>query len=135
VEGTLVHSLYTEAGRTAEDIERMERLRRQPGQAFRLGRIAEGAPMVLERHRHRFEVADRYVDTLSECGLVFSGYHERADGTRLMEFIEFPDHPFFVATQAHPEFRSSLERPAPLFHGYIRAALEYQDRRGGTKQG
>ena len=129
IEGTVVHSLYKEMGRIEEDAVRMERLRQQRGQAFRLGRIAENAPMVLERHRHRYEVLPEYVKQLEEGGLVFSGYHEQADGTRLMEFIELPNHPFFVATQAHPEFRSRLEQPAPLFLGFVRAALAHQKKR------
>ncbi|HQE61453.1 MAG TPA: CTP synthetase, partial [Candidatus Latescibacteria bacterium] len=65
-----------------------------------------------------------YVERLERGGLVFSGYHEQADGNRLMEFLELQEHPYFVATQAHPEFRSRLEEPAPLFVGFVRAALE-----------
>lgn len=129
IEGTVVHALYKEMGRIEEDRALMERLRQQRTQAFRLGRIAENAPMVLERHRHRYEVSPAYVRQLEEGGLVFSGYHEQADGTRLMEFIELPNHPFFVATQAHPEFRSRLERPAPLFLGFVRAAFARQQKR------
>jgi CTP synthase len=51
-----------------------------------------------------------------------SGWHHKADGRALVEFIELPDHAFFVATQAHPEFRSRLEDPAPLFLGLVEAA-------------
>ncbi|MFI5333134.1 MAG: CTP synthase, partial [Candidatus Babeliales bacterium] len=65
-----------------------------------------------------------YVDVLQQHGLVFSGYHEREDGTRLMEFLELPDHPFFVATQAHPEFKSRLGNPHPMFVGFVSAALK-----------
>lgn len=121
---SLVFRLYEEAGRLDSDRSRMDRLRVQPGQAFRIGREKEGSPTVLERHRHRYEVSPAYVAKLEECGLVFSGYHEQADGTRLMEFIELPEHPYFVATQAHPEFRSRLEEPAPLFVGFLRAVLK-----------
>ena len=56
-------------------------------------------------------------------GLVFSGYYPRPDGTNLMEFIELSDHKFFVATQAHPEFKSRLGNPAPLFYGFLKACL------------
>lgn len=80
-------------------------------------------PMVTERHRHRYEVSPAYVDVLEQKGLSFSGYHQRFDGTRLMEFLELPDHPFFVATQAHPEFKSRLGNPSPLFLGFIQACI------------
>lgn len=124
IEGSLVFRLYQESGRLESDRSRMDRLRMQPGQAFRLGREKPGAPVVLERHRHRYEVSPAYVERLERGGLVFSGYHEQADGNRLMEFLELQEHPYFVATQAHPEFRSRLEEPAPLFVGFVRAALE-----------
>lgn len=76
-----------------------------------------------ERHRHRYEVNPRYVPALEEKGLVFSGYHEREDGTKLMEFLELPDHKFFVATQAHPEFKSRLGNPNPLFYGFVHSCI------------
>lgn len=74
-----------------------------------------------ERHRHRFEVNPEFVPVLVEQGLVFSGSHTRADGTSLMEFLELSNHPFFVATQAHPEFTSRLDSPNPLFLGFLKA--------------
>jgi len=79
-----------------------------------------GTPEASERHRHRYEVNPDYHDLLRENGLVFSGLSE--DG-RLVEFIELPDHPFFVATQAHPELKSRMETPAPLFYGFVEACL------------
>lgn len=79
---------------------------------------------ITERHRHRYEVNPLFVSTLEKQGLNFSGYHERADGTRLMEFLELPEHPFFVATQAHPEFKSRLGNPNPLFAGFVAACIE-----------
>ncbi len=72
---------------------------------------------VSERHRHRFEVNPDYHDTLEEHGMVFAGMNGR-----LVEFIELPGHPYFVGTQAHPELKSSLDRPAPLFMGLVSAA-------------
>jgi CTP synthase len=90
---------------------------------------------VTERHRHRYEVNPEYVSMLEKEGLLFSGYYEREDGTRLMEFLELPGHPFFIATQAHPEFRSRLEQPSPLFYGFIQAAYQQsllQSRAGTT---
>jgi CTP synthase len=84
--------------------------------------LYDGAAVVEERHRHRYEVNNAYRDALEEAGLVFSGLSP--DG-RLVEFIELPreTHPFFVATQAHPEFLSRPTRPHPLFSGLIAAAL------------
>jgi CTP synthase len=85
--------------------------------------LAYGAPYVDERHRHRFEVANSYRPQLEEAGLVFSG--TSPDG-RLVEFVELPVevHPFYVATQAHPELRSRPTRAHPLFIGLIGAALD-----------
>ena len=82
-----------------------------------------GAPYVDERHRHRYEVANAYRGTLEEHGLVFSG--TSPDG-RLVEFVELPAtvHPFYVGTQAHPEFRSRPTRAHPLFAGLVDAALD-----------
>jgi CTP synthase len=81
-----------------------------------------GAPYVDERHRHRFEVNNEYRGRLEDSGLVFSG--TSPDG-RLVEFVELPaaQHPFYVGTQAHPEFRSRPTRAHPLFSGLVAAAL------------
>ena len=81
-----------------------------------------GAPVVEERHRHRYEVNNAYRDQLEQAGVVFSGL---SPDSRLVEFVELPRdaHPFFVATQAHPEFLSRPTRPHPLFSGLIAAAL------------
>jgi CTP synthase len=85
-------------------------------------REAYGEPYVSERHRHRYEVNNAYRHQLQEAGLVFSG--ESPDG-RLVEYVELPRdvHPFYVSTQAHPEFRSRPTRAHPLFRGLIAAAL------------
>jgi len=80
-----------------------------------------GTDKVDERHRHRYEVNPDFVKTLEEGGLIFSGHSP--DGI-LMEFLELPDHPFFIATQAHPEFKSRPIKPAPLFDGFIKAAIK-----------
>jgi CTP synthase len=94
---------------------------------------AYGLPYVDERHRHRFEVANAYRPQLEEAGLVFSG--TSPDG-RLVEFVELPSdvHPFYVATQAHPELRSRPTRAHPLFKGLIGAALEHARRRQPASQ-
>jgi len=81
---------------------------------------------VYERHRHRYEVNPKYHQVLQENGLVLSGVSP--NGT-LVEFIELRDHPYFVATQAHPELKSSLVKPAPLFVGLVRAAIKFNEAR------
>ena len=78
-----------------------------------------GSDHASERHRHRYEVNPEYITQLEKHGLVFSG--TSPDGV-LMEFLELKDHSYFVATQAHPEFKSWPSRPSPLFDGFIRAA-------------
>ncbi len=87
---------------------------------------AYGREVVYERHRHRYEVNHRYRRRLEEAGLVFSGM---SPDDRLCEFIELPGHPFWVATQAHPEFLSRPQRPHPLFRALVGAALERSDGR------
>jgi CTP synthase len=88
-------------------------------------REAYGEPRVEERHRHRYEVNNKYRGDLEDAGLVFSGL---SPDHELVEFIELPreTHPYFVATQAHPELRSRPTRPHPLFSGLVRAALDRQ---------
>ena len=81
---------------------------------------------ILERHRHRYEVNPLFIDQLTTHGMVFSGYHERSDGTQLMEFAELPNHRFFIVTQAHPEFKSRFGNPSPLFYGFIKACQKYK---------
>ena len=128
--GTKVLDLYEKSGRLQEDMARIEQLLAQEDQAFRVGEIMPGRDkVVIERHRHRYEVSPRFVELLEEEGLVFSGYHRRIDGTRLMEYIELPRHPFFIATQAHPEFKSRMDNPSPLFAGFVSSALAYQQAR------
>jgi len=80
-----------------------------------------GEEVVYERHRHRWEVNPRFRSRLEEAGLVCSGISVLDD--RLVEFIELPSHPFWVGTQAHPEFKSRPDRSHPLFYGLIGAAL------------
>jgi len=127
---SLVLQLYESSGRLEEDGRRIEQLLDTSEEAFRVGEImSERDKVVLERHRHRYEVSPHFVELLEDEGLVFSGYHRRVDGTRLMEFIELPEHRYFVATQAHPEFKSRMDSPAPLFAGFVRAALALQEER------
>ena len=81
--------------------------------------------LVMERHRHRLEVNNKYRPLLEEAGMVMSGISP--DGL-LVEMIELKDHPWFVATQFHPEFQSRHQRAHPLFRAFVEAALEYQKR-------
>ncbi len=91
---------------------------------------AYGEPVVHERHRHRYEVNNHYRPALVEAGLVVSGTFQAG---RLVEVVELPDHPWFVASQFHPEFKSRPTRPAPLFREFAGAALtRARDRTGAA---
>jgi len=79
-----------------------------------------GETTVSERHRHRYEVNNRFRQRLEDGGLRLSG--TSPDG-RLVEFVELPGHPFFIGTQAHPEFKSRPDRPHPLFRELVGAAV------------
>ena len=83
-----------------------------------------GSENITERHRHRYEVNNDYREALTKAGLKLSG--KSPDG-RIVEMVELPTHPFFIATQGHPEFKSRPNRPHPLFVGFIAAALKYAD--------
>ncbi|HYF71478.1 MAG TPA: CTP synthase, partial [Nocardioides sp.] len=96
--------------------------------ALKEGSIARevyGAAQIDERHRHRYEVNNGYRDQLEDAGLVFSG---TSPDNNLVEFVELPRdvHPYYIATQAHPELRSRPTRPHPLFAGLVGAAIERQ---------
>lgn len=93
----------------------------EPGSLVR--ELYGDAPVVHERHRHRFEVSNDYRAQLADHGLRWSG--TSPDGM-LVEFLELPSHPFFVATQAHPELRSRPNRPHPLFAGLVGAAVQHR---------
>jgi CTP synthase len=87
---------------------------------------AYGTTDISERHRHRWEVNNNYRDALERHGMVLSGLSP--DG-RLVEMIELPQHPYFVACQFHPEFKSRPSAPHPLFARFIKASLEHSTRR------
>ncbi len=80
-----------------------------------------GKERISERHRHRYEVNPNYIETLEKKGLIFSGV---SPDRRLMEFLELPNHKFFAATQAHPEFTTSLLNPNPMFLGFVKSCLK-----------
>jgi CTP synthase len=81
-----------------------------------------GRDVIMERHRHRYEFNNNYLDRYRQSGMRFSGFSR--DG--LVEVIELPNHPWFVATQFHPEFTSTPRDGHPLFTGFIRAARAYR---------
>jgi hypothetical protein len=85
-----------------------------------------GADEVWERHRHRYEVNPEYVPLFEEKGLVVSG---KSPDRIFVEVIELPDHPWFLACQFHPEFKSRPYDPHPIFRSFIGAAVEYRKRR------
>ncbi len=86
---------------------------------------------ISERHRHRYEFNNNYREMFEEKGLIVAG--TSPDGT-LVEMIELTDHPWFVACQFHPEFRSRPINPHPLFRGFVRGAVEYAERTSGTRE-
>ena len=89
-----------------------------------LARKLYGKDEIFERHRHRYEFNNNYRETLTEHGMVLSGFS--LDG-RLVEMVELKDHPWFVACQFHPEFTSTPRDGHPLFTGFVRAALKRRE--------
>ena len=94
---------------------------RKDSKAFEL----YGSEEIKERHRHRYEVNNYYRDDLEKHGMMLSGL---SPDNRIVEMMEIPSHPWYVATQAHPEFKSRPNRPHPLFKGFVGAALEYENK-------
>ncbi|MEM4409290.1 MAG: gamma-glutamyl-gamma-aminobutyrate hydrolase family protein, partial [Candidatus Caldarchaeum sp.] len=88
-------------------------------------RVAEiyGSHEISERHRHRYEVNNDYRETLEAQGMICCGV---SPDYRLVEMVELKGHPFFIGTQAHPEFKSRPNRPHPLFAGLVEAALKHK---------
>jgi CTP synthase len=89
-----------------------------------------GSEQISERHRHRYEVNNAYRQQIVDAGLVVSGTFQEG---RLVEIVELPDHPWFVASQFHPEFKSRPTRPAPLFREFVSAALDRARTRSGVE--
>jgi CTP synthase len=85
-------------------------------------RAVYGQEVVYERHRHRFEVNNRYRQTLEAAGMLLSGI---SPDSRLVEIVELKDHPWFVGVQYHPEFKTKPMQPHPLFRDFIGAAIDY----------
>ncbi|MDG2035190.1 MAG: gamma-glutamyl-gamma-aminobutyrate hydrolase family protein, partial [Pseudomonadales bacterium] len=107
-----------------EDLGGSMRLGSQPCQLVE-GSVAHstyGVDEIAERHRHRYEVNDNYVERLQEAGLRIAGWSQ---DNQLVEVVEVVDHPWFVACQFHPEFNSTPRDGHPLFTGFINAAIAY----------
>ena len=85
-----------------------------------------GKELIHERHRHRYEVNNDYRSALTSNGMKLAGLSP--DG-HIVEMIEIPDHPWFIGTQAHPEFKSRPNKPHPLFRGFISASLKHAEER------
>ncbi|HEX7028587.1 MAG TPA: gamma-glutamyl-gamma-aminobutyrate hydrolase family protein, partial [Gammaproteobacteria bacterium] len=85
-------------------------------------RALYGKDRIAERHRHRYEFNDHYIETIESAGMRISGTSQDND---LVEVVEIPQHPWFVGCQFHPEFTSTPRDGHPLFTGFISAALEY----------
>ncbi|HNR28399.1 MAG TPA: CTP synthase [Bacteroidales bacterium] len=83
-----------------------------------------GKPLIQERHRHRYELNDCYLETLEKAGMKATGKNPE---TGLIEIMEIPNHPFYIGVQFHPEFKSTPEKPAPLFRSFIAAAIRYYE--------
>jgi CTP synthase len=127
-ENTIVYDLYKKFS-NPQTLEELKILQNSPTALkidwnLRVGKTP--APIVFERHRHRYEVNPQYHDALQKAGIIFSGYHLTEENTKLVEFIELSKevHPFFVATQAHPEFKSTFDKPSPLFAGFLDSCLK-----------
>jgi CTP synthase len=85
-----------------------------------------GSESISERHRHRYEVNTAYLEKLEAAGMRFSG---KSPDKLFMEMVELPDHPYFLACQFHPEFKSRPLEPHPMFMAFIEAALERREER------
>jgi CTP synthase len=92
-----------------------------------LAEEAYGQGKISERHRHRYEFNNEYITRLEQAGMVFSGINEEDN---LVEMVELKDHPWFLAVQFHPEFKSRPTRSHPLFKEFIGAALKKKNNRG-----
>lgn len=85
-----------------------------------------GTPQISERHRHRWEFNNAYLDRYQQAGMVASG---KNPGTGLVEIIELPGHPFFIGVQYHPELKSTVENPQPIFVHFVKAAKAYAEKK------
>jgi CTP synthase len=87
-------------------------------------RVYDGATNISERHRHRYEFNNAYKEQLRAAGMVASGINKE---TGLVEIVELTDHPWFIGVQYHPEYKSTVASPHPLFVGFVEAALKHKE--------
>jgi CTP synthase len=139
------HSTEMDANSTHQVINMMEEQKKitMMGGTMRLGsypcHITEGSlahkvygsTEITERHRHRYEFNSEYLQQFTDAGMLASGTNPQ---TGLVEIVEIPTHPFFIGVQYHPELKSSVENPAPLFVGFIGAAKKYNESSNGDKK-
>ncbi len=139
------HSTEMDASSTHQVINMMEEQKKitMMGGTMRLGsypcHITEGSlahkvygsTEITERHRHRYEFNSEYLQQFTDAGMLASGTNPQ---TGLVEIVEIPTHPFFIGVQYHPELKSSVENPAPLFVGFIGAAKKYNESSNGDKK-
>jgi CTP synthase len=95
-----------------------------------LARRIYGSEVISERHRHRWEFNNRYIDQFQEAGMVASGKNNE---NGLVEIVELPAHPYFIGVQYHPELKSTVETPHPLFVHFVKAAKEYAEQKNAAK--
>ncbi|MFZ5392082.1 MAG: CTP synthase [Patescibacteria group bacterium] len=119
-----IFKLYQKSHRLQKDQIQINNLLSDSTQQFRIGQNQNPKNSIIERHRHRYEVSPNYLNKIFDQQLTISGYHIKKDLTKLVEFIELKNHPYFIATQSHPEFKSNLFDPAPTFLGLIEAAIK-----------
>jgi CTP synthase len=86
--------------------------------------------IISERHRHRWEFNNRYLNQFQEAGMVTSGKNNES---QLVEIVELPSHPFFIGVQYHPELKSTVENPHPIFVNFVKAAKEYTEQKATVK--
>ena len=88
-----------------------------------------GASLISERHRHRWEFNSQYTEAFEKAGMVLSGHNPESG---LVEIVELPSHPFFIGVQYHPELKSTVEAPAPIFVHFVGAAKAFSESKGGS---
>ncbi|MBW7891414.1 MAG: gamma-glutamyl-gamma-aminobutyrate hydrolase family protein, partial [Chitinophagaceae bacterium] len=93
--------------------------------------IYGGVSTISERHRHRYEFNDTYLSAFEDKGMIASGKNPESG---LVEIVELPGHPFFIGVQYHPELKSTVENPHPLFVDFVRAAKEYAEEKNANKK-
>jgi CTP synthase len=88
------------------------------------------ATHISERHRHRYEFNNDYIEQFEDAGMIASGLNPE---TSLVEIIELPNHPFFIGVQYHPELKSTVENPAPLFVHFVEASKKHNEKKSSLK--